>query len=319
MSRYAQTFGYNVVAFLLPSLYTVLSLLWTSRINAQLIATTTVYTYIGDIVDAFNNGLPRAAFHVIGNAQDYSPHERARQACSLIFVQAIIGLLLTIGSIAGARGLVQAFVPRDAWNASLEYVQLSAVHAFTSALETAVATSTRSLDLPQIPAGISIFKVVLNIALDLAIVSPFHVGNFTPTVNTQAAIRLGCDMLSALGGLAAFLYLLLKRDAPQGWQLARPSWSALTPFLGPAAYFFAETAIRMAPFLWLSSSLVQTSMQLATAWSIFSVLTWALFLVPVQAAEASSAVYISHLWAAWRHQMPSLRQSNLAYGHVRGE
>jgi Na+-driven multidrug efflux pump len=68
--------------------------------------------------------------------------------------------------------------------ASITYVRISAFSALSSAMEVAVANATRALDMPDVPLLISSTKVVVNIVLDLLFISTFHVGSFTPTINT---------------------------------------------------------------------------------------------------------------------------------------
>lgn len=71
----------------------------------------------------------------------------------------------------------------------------------------------------------------------MLVVSKFHVGSIKPTVNTQAIVRLGCDMTSSLCGLVYFLYLSLKMksesqvEGPQ--ESAAPSLRALKVLARP--------------------------------------------------------------------------------------
>ena len=86
----------------------------------------------------------------------------------------------------------------------MSHVWISAFSALSSALEVAVSSATRALDKPDVPLLISSVKVVVNIALDLTIISKFHVGGWTPDINLQAGIRLSCDMIAAVSGLLYF-------------------------------------------------------------------------------------------------------------------
>lgn len=60
--RYEGALAVNLVTFLLPALYGTLSKLWVARIDATLVVTTDVYTYIGTFAEVLNEGLPRAAW-----------------------------------------------------------------------------------------------------------------------------------------------------------------------------------------------------------------------------------------------------------------
>ena len=72
-------------------------------------------------------------------------------------------------------------------------------------MEIAVSSCTRALDHPDIPLLISSIKFVVNIILDLIIISKFHLHTIRPTVNTQAIVRLVCDLSSAACGLVGGL------------------------------------------------------------------------------------------------------------------
>jgi len=52
-------------------------------------------------------------------------------------------------------------------------------------METAVSSCTRALDHPNVLLLINSTKFVINIMLDLLVIFRFHVGSFTPTVNTS--------------------------------------------------------------------------------------------------------------------------------------
>jgi hypothetical protein len=47
-----------------------------------------------------------------------------------------------------------------------------------------------ALDNPDVPLIISASKLLINIVLDFLLISTFRVGKFTPTIVTQAIIRL---------------------------------------------------------------------------------------------------------------------------------
>ena len=59
---------FNILAFLLPALYSTLSKIWVANINTKLVATTDSYTYIGVVSEVINEGLPRAAWVIFGGS-----------------------------------------------------------------------------------------------------------------------------------------------------------------------------------------------------------------------------------------------------------
>jgi len=201
---------FNFGAFALPALYSTLSKLWVANIDSSEVVTTDVYTYIGVIVNVLNDGLPRTAFTVIGDNTTRTVSSRISLTYTLITFQIVFGAILTVVFVASAESLAAAFVPAAVRDTSLKYVRISSVEALSSSMEVAVAFSTRALDHPDVPLLISSTKFVVNIILDLLIISWFHVGSHTPTVNTQALIRMACDLTSASTGLLYFLYIAMK-------------------------------------------------------------------------------------------------------------
>ncbi|KAL9037210.1 MAG: hypothetical protein Q9180_003850 [Flavoplaca navasiana] len=303
--RYFGALFFNVLAFILPALYGTLSKLWVANIDSSLVATTDSYTYIGVVSEVVNEGLPRAAWLIIGDKSTRSFHARLGLAHTLILFQSLFGLVLSIIFISIARSFAEGFVPEGVRAASLTYVRLSSFSALTSALETSVASATRALDKPDVPLIISSVKFAVNILLDLLIISKFHVGSLKPSINTQASIRLACDMCSAFVGLLYFVYATSIRSglAATHTKALRPSRQALKVLLPPGTITFIESAIRNALYLWLVHGIVSMGSDYATAWSVFNTIRWGLVMVPVSALEATSLAFIGHAWGHWRREV----------------
>lgn len=264
--------------------------------------TTDVYTYIGVVTEVLNDGLPRAAWLIIGDRTTRTVASRLSLSYTLILVQTVLGAIMMIVFIAASNQLAAAFIPAQVRAASITYVQISSVSALTSAMQVAVSDCTRALDNPDVPLLISSISFVINIILDLLIISKFHVGSWTPTINDQALIRLACDMSSALAGLAYFVYIARKmqrctRDVEEP---ARPGLKAIKVLARPAAYTFAESALRNSLYLWLVSKIISMGETYGTAWGVFNTIRWGLVMVPVQALEASTLAFVSHNWGHWR-------------------
>lgn len=296
---------FNICAFLLPALYSTLSKLWVANIDASHVVTTDVYTYMGVVVEVINEGLPRASWLIIGDTSSRTWSSRVSISHSLIIFQAILGCLLSIVFVAAASTFADGFVPIEVRKTSLTYIRLSAFSTFSSTIETAVSTSTRALDRPDVPLLISSVKFLVNIALDMLIISKFHVGSFNPSVNTQAVIQLCCNLTAAFAGLAYFVCVTLKKRNTlrevQG--PINPSFAALRPLLKPGFLTFVESAVRNALYLWLITTIVSMGSNYSTAFGVFNTIRWGLIMVPVQALEASSLAFGGHAWGKWRAQV----------------
>lgn len=205
-SHYAGALLFNLAAFRLPALYGTLTKLWVANIDSSLVVTTDIYTYIGVVAEVLNEGLPRAVWVIIGDKASRSLPQRLSLTYTLILFQSVLGLIMSIAFCAGAETFAKGFVPIEVRETSLTYVRTSAFSALSSAVETAVAAATRSLDKPDVPLVISLAKFAANIVLDLLVISKYHVGWHRLTINLQAGIQLTCNMTAALVGVGYFLW-----------------------------------------------------------------------------------------------------------------
>lgn len=271
-----------------------------ANIDSSLVVLTDTYTYIGVVAEVLNEGLPRASWLIIGDIASRPLSARLRLSYTLILVQAVLGLIMSVAFVAAAATFADGFVPNNIRAASLTYVRLSAFSCLSSAIETAVTSATRALDKPDVPLLISSVKFLVNIVLDLLLISRFHVGRTTPTVNTQAVIRLCCDLASAFCGLAYFLWTSTHQEfAPSSRHISKsllPSFAALKVLARPGSLTLLESLIRNALYLWLVNGIVNMGSNYATAWGVFTTIRWGLVMVPVQALEASSLTFVGHAW-----------------------
>jgi Na+-driven multidrug efflux pump len=170
------------------------------------------------------------------------------------------------------------------------------VDALSSAVETAVSSYTRALDHPDVPLLISSVKFVINIILDILIISKFHIKTRRPIINTQAMIRMTCDLSSALTGLLYFLYISakLQHHSIEPGNKTRPSLASLKALAVPGKWTFLESALRNAIYLWLISGIISIGSDYATAWGVFNTIRLGIFIVPVQALKASTLTFIGY-------------------------
>jgi len=213
--------------------------------------------------------------------------------------------------LTSAEQLAAAFVPTAVRATSLKYIRISSVQALSSTMEVAIASSTRALDHPDVPLLISSTKFVINIILDLLIISRFHVGKHVPTVNTQALIQMACNLASAISGLVYFLYIakMLERRLEDEEPKPRLSFLCLRTLVRPGIWTFLESALRNSIYLWLIHGIVSMGLNYATAWGVFNTIRWGIFMVPVQSLEASTLTFVGHAWGKWRAEVgPTLKR-----------
>jgi len=159
------------------------------------------------VVELLSEGLPRAAWVIIGGNSNRSLAQRHGLSYTLVLFQAVLGLITFVCFIAAAQQSADAFVPTEVRSAALTYVRISAFSTFSSAIQYAVNNAMRALDYPDVPLVISSMQFAVNIVLEPIIISKFHVPGGTPTVNLQAADQLAYIMAAAFAGLAYFLLI----------------------------------------------------------------------------------------------------------------
>ena len=320
MNSFSGALLINFIAFLLPALYGTLSKYWVANIDSSMVVTVDAYTYIGVVGEVINEGLPRAAWLIIGDEISRSMPSRIGLAQTLIVFQSFLGLVVSLIILGAARDFAGTFVPIEVRRLSLTYVRLSAFSTFSSALEYATANATRALDRPDVPLVISIVRFLLNIVLDLLFISPFHVGSFKPSVNTQAAVRLACDIGAAFAGLLYFIWLVFKlRRRHAIDSISRPSLRAFVVLLSPGLFTFTESAVRNALYLWLVANIVSMGSDYATAWGCFNTIRWGLVMVPVQTLEVSALTFGGHRWSHFRqstHNSARAKANNQQIKHI---
>ncbi|CEL11978.1 hypothetical protein ASPCAL15072 [Aspergillus calidoustus] len=144
-TSYAGALLFNTAALILPALYGTLVKIWIANINSSLVVTTDVYTYLGTVAEVINEGLPRAVWVTIADKDARSLKARLGLAYTLIVIQAILGLLMSIVFVGAAQQFSSTFVPHDVREASIIYIRISAFSALSSAIELAVSNATRAL------------------------------------------------------------------------------------------------------------------------------------------------------------------------------
>lgn len=101
-NRYFGALLFNLAAFILPALYSTLSKLWIANIDSSMVVTSDVYTYMGTVSEVVNEGLPRAAWVIIGDKASRGLAQRLQLTHTLILFQASLGLILSIAFVSGA-------------------------------------------------------------------------------------------------------------------------------------------------------------------------------------------------------------------------
>ena len=90
-------------------------------------------------------------------------------------------------------------------------------------------------------------------------------------MNTQAAIRLACDVAGSLTGLLFFLKTsrrLIRANDLSFRKTATPSFASWLALARPGMYTFAESAFRNGLYLWLVHGVVALGQDYATAWGV---------------------------------------------------
>lgn len=111
-----------------------------------MVVTTDLYTYIGVVTEVINEGLPRAAFLIIGDRDSRTITSRIGLSNTLVIFQMILGTIMSVAIAASAESFAKAFVPIEVRNESLQYIRISAFSSLFGAVDVAVSAATRALD-----------------------------------------------------------------------------------------------------------------------------------------------------------------------------
>jgi len=308
---YKGAIAFNSWTYFIPALYGTLAKLWVAQIDSSSVVLTDVWTYMSIFTEVVNEGLSRVAFNVIGN-RGRKAGDRLQLCTTLIAVQCVLGLVLSIIFALAAPEFASAFVPVEVRSTSITYVRIASFSSFFSVLSYAIEASTRSLDRPDVPLWISLSKTTLNIAFDLIFLSSFRVSGIHPTVNTQGSIRLACDGAGAVAGLLYFLYTASK-TLEAGQKLPKPTLQCLKTLAKPARFTFLESAIRNGLYLWQITVVVSLGSDYATAWGVFNTIRWGVVMVPALAMEQAAVTFVAHRWGEFSARFPHAAE---AYGRL---
>lgn len=175
MSSFVGSLWRNFLASILPALYVVLSRLWLAELNPEYVALTGAWTYVGAISNVINEGLPRAAWRVVGDRNTYSTRQRYELALALISFISALAVLLTVLLLLSAPWLAENFVPRALRTDSILFIRLGSLSHLFLTITNVLSICTRALDEPDIPLGAQTVQFLLNIVLDMLIISRFRV------------------------------------------------------------------------------------------------------------------------------------------------
>ncbi|KIO24039.1 hypothetical protein M407DRAFT_213466 [Tulasnella calospora MUT 4182] len=257
---YSGALLFNVATFILPAIYSTLSKLWIAQLDSTAVATTDTYTYINTFAEVLNEGLPRAAYLVIGDRTRLTA-DRINLCFTLIAFQMVLGLIMSLGFLGGAERFADGFVPADVRENSITYIRISAFAAFTSATTYSASFATRSIDRPDVPLIINTTTTALNLIFDFMFLSTFRIHTkHRPTLNTQAGIRLACDAAGAIAGLLYFSSsarrILHANNEGQLRKSIIPKYAAWLSLAKPGLFTFLESAFRNGLYLWLIHGVV---------------------------------------------------------------
>ncbi|KIJ56233.1 hypothetical protein M422DRAFT_40995 [Sphaerobolus stellatus SS14] len=302
MARYLLSWCIHLqpTGLLIPAVYGTLSKTWIANIDSSLVSTTDAYTYFLCVIEVLNEGLPRAAWSTIGNGdttRDTAEEllHRLSLTYTLISVQSLLGFLLSVVFLFAAPGFVGAFVPGEVRATSVKYLRILTFDSLASTLNTAVSLGTRALDKPDVPLLMSSVQTLIQIFLELALVSTVQVKGFTPTTHTRATIKLICDRSTLLS------LPYTQGHSPYGHE---ESEMVLLYILSRARVarkmdFYRERDQKCDIFMAIHG-VVGMGQAYATARGVFNTIRWGLIMVPVNALEATSNAFVGHRWGIYQ-------------------
>ena len=119
---------------------------YTERANGGTALIMTGISAVSQDYEVINEGLPRAAYKIIGDRTRRSLNRRIGISNALILTQILLGLIMSIAIFAAAKQFADKFVPAATRAESVQYIRIAAFSSLFSALDVAVSACTRSLD-----------------------------------------------------------------------------------------------------------------------------------------------------------------------------
>ncbi|XP_065557280.1 uncharacterized protein LOC136025308 [Artemia franciscana] len=290
-ARFIGAIMFNTAAMMVPATYFTLSKAWVAHINTTDVAITDSYTYLGVIAKILNEGLPSVGYLIIGDVT-ISKEKRFNLIHSLVCFQALAGLVMSLIFIFAASSLSSILIPGEVSSKSIRYIQISSCSIFFNVVDCTIVLAFRTADRPDIPIIINITKTLVNIILDIVLISKFRIIDVT-TVNIQAISRLICDCSGVIAAVIAYKQATSK-------YIQNFSLRNLKPFLKPSIYTFSETILRNSIYLWLVSIIVKMERDYATAWGVFNTIRWGIVMVPNLAFFEAASTFTGHRWSLFK-------------------
>lgn len=231
--------------------------------------------------NVLDEGLPRAAWLVIGDRSSRGFAERLGLTYSLVSVQAVLGLVVSVG-------LYFTGFNYD-W------------YAFTTLFRTidvAIANAARALDRPDVPLVMSAVAFTGNVLFDYLLRHRANNADYVPWEIAQG-ISFGVSALSTVVGLAYLLWTFRSGNGAIIQRESRPSFKALKVLALSGLPFVIDSLTRnlfqQAGFY---SSIITGARYYG--WGIFETFRRGVEDAVPDALQYTSLAFIGHAWGEWR-------------------
>lgn len=319
--RFLGALAFNALAFLLPASLTTLSKTWLPRTDSSHIGTSNEFQCLDFTSKLLNEGVPRAAWIVIGDTASRTYSERLRLTHTLMLFQLVISFVVFLLFSMLADLFVTPGLSDENHGRTLAYVRLIAGSMIPSAVETALVISSRALDRPDIPLVISFTNYILNIILGvhLGAILPAEKWGANADLTTQTELTLLCNILSLLAGLAYYVYSAIFRSHNLlSTSRLRPGLASLSALWQPGMNTLLESLLRNLLSIFATSSIGSMRLLHASSWLIFTDLRWGLLMAPTRAFEAAALTHVAHNWSQLHAQAGlAAERVRISWGRVR--
>jgi len=305
--------GFLVLALLIPRIYSLINTMWIGHIDYSSLAIAEQYEFMGILIEIVNEGVPFGVLALV--SQNYKNRSVVlKQLFAGIILQLILSTTLSIIILSNMPLFVQIIgTSAEIVDKTIRYLSLRAIALPFNSLALLLIIGIKSLDRAKLSLEIVSVNVLLNIILDLFLISNF-----------PFSLQLGLDgaaigylisnityFITALGAIVVILHIKRQELKSQDFLDNSKSlfkvggWTGIDSFVRNFFYFFVLQILNfMGPNQFAGFQLFQKIM-----WTV---------LIPVIAISEGTAIRVGNYLVKedTKKRIPSLLTTSAFLGFM---
>ena len=163
--------GFLILALLIPRIYSLINTIWIGHIDYSSLAIAEQYEFMGILIEIVNEGVPFGVLALV--SQNYKNRSIVvKQLLSGIILQLILSITLSTVILVNIASFVDLIgTPQEIVDRTIMYLSLRAISLPFASLALLLVVGIKSLGRAKLALGIVAINVLLNIILDLFLIS----------------------------------------------------------------------------------------------------------------------------------------------------